>query len=116
MKNVFQEETLARVPVSGGLCWKEGEGATDQAKSSIVLNPDGMHLTLLMEEGEEARAVKKVPPILMTPIREGQQTGTVDCYPSRVLVKGFLVYAIQGAEKTNLRRAADRVSDLFLVR
>ena len=116
MKDVFQEETFARVPVSGGLCWKEGEGAIDQVELSMMLNPDDMHLTLLMGEGEEARVVKKVPSILMAPVREGQQVGTVDYYLGEVLVKRFPVYAMQGVEKMNLRRAADRVLDLFLVR
>ena len=116
MKDVFQEETFARVPVSGGLCWKEGEGAIDQVELSMMLNPDDMHLTLLMGEGEEARVVKKVPSILMAPVREGQQVGTVDYYLGEVLVKRFPVYAMQGVEKMNLRRAADRVLALFLVR
>ena len=116
MKDVFQEETFARLPVSGGLCWKEGEGAIDQVELSMMLNPDDMHLTLLMGEGEEARVVKKVPSILMAPVREGQQVGSVDYYLGEVLVKRFPVYAMQGVEKMNLRRAADRVLDLFLVR
>ena len=116
MKDVFQEETFVRVPVSGGLCWKEGEGAIDQVELSMMLNPDDMHLTLLMGEGEEARVVKKVPSILMAPVREGQQVGTVDYYLGEVLVKRFPVYAMQGVEKMNLRRAADRVLALFLVR
>ena len=116
MKDVFQEETFARVPVSGGLCWKEGEGAIDQVELSMMLNPDDMHLTLLMGEGEEARVVKKVPSILMAPVRGGQQVGTVDYYLGEVLVKRFPVYAMQGVEKMNLRRAADRVLALFLVR
>ena len=75
-----------------------------------------MHLTLLMGEGEQARVVKKGPSILMAPVREGQQVGTVDYYLGEVLVKRFPVYAVQGVEKMNLRRAADRVLDLFLVR
>ena len=116
MKDVFREEAFARVPVAGGLCWKEGEGATDQVELSMMLKPDDMHLTLLMGEGEQARVVKKVPSILMAPVREGQQVGTVDYYLGEVLVKRFPVYAVQGVEKMNLRRAADRVLDLFLVR
>ena len=52
----------------------------------------------------------------MAPVREGQQVGTVDYYLGEVLVKRFPVYAMQGVEKMNLRRAADRVLALFLVR
>ena len=116
MKDVFREETFAGVPVAGGLCWKEGEGATDQVELSMMLKPDDMHLTLLMGEGEQVQVKKKVPYILMAPVREGQQVGSVDYYLGDVLVRKYPVYALQGVEKLNLRRAADRVLDLFLCR
>ena len=116
MKDVFREETFAGVPVAGGLCWKEGEGATDQVELSMMLKPDDMHLTLLMGEGEQVQVKKKVPSILMAPVREGQQVGSVDYYLGDVLVRKYPVYALQGVEKLNLRRAADRVLDLFLCR
>jgi D-alanyl-D-alanine carboxypeptidase (penicillin-binding protein 5/6) len=82
----------------------------------MMLKPDDMHLTLLMGEGEQVQVKKKVPSILMAPVREGQQVGSVDYYLGDVLVRRYPVYALQGVEKLNLRRAADRVLDLFLCR
>ena len=41
----------------------------------MMLKPDDMHLTLLMGEGEEARVVKKVPSILMAPVRKDSRWG-----------------------------------------
>ena len=102
MKDVFQEKPLPGSLLQGPVL--EEEGAVDQVELSMMLNPDDMHLTLLMGEGEEARVVKKVPSILMAPVREGQQVGTVDYYLGEVLVKGSLFYAMQGVEKMNLRR------------
>ena len=54
-----------------GACAEGRGGSHDlQVELSMMLNPDDMHLTLLMGEGDEARVVKKVPSILMAPVRE----------------------------------------------
>lgn len=114
MEDAFREEVFPEIPVTGGLCWEEGDGAMDRVRVSMKLSPEEMHLPLLMGEGEQIQTVRNIPSILTAPVREGQQVGSVDYVLDGVLVKRFPVYAEQGVEKMDLPRAARRVLTLFL--
>lgn len=115
MRDVFREENFSDIPVAGGLCWREGEGAMDRVRVSMKLSPEDMHLSLLMGEQEQVQVTRNVPSILIAPVREGQQVGTVDYSLGGELVKRYPVYAEQKVDKMDLSRAADRVIELFLI-
>lgn len=116
MKDVFREVAFSDVPVSGGLCWQEGEGAMDRIPVSMMLESGEMHLPLLMGEEEQVQVTKHLPSILNAPVREGQQVGYVDYSLGGILVKRFPVYAEQAVEKMDLSRSAAHVLDLFLIK
>ena len=81
----------------------------------MMLNPDDMHLTLLMGEGEEARVVKKVPSILMAPVRERQQVGTVDYYSlNGTVIRQYPVYADRGVDKMTFSRVVWHILGIFM--
>ncbi len=77
MRDVFQEENLGEIPVTGGLCWEEG-GQRGMTGLSLGLKPEEMHLPLLLKEDEAVQITKRIPAVLKAPVRKGQQVGSID--------------------------------------
>lgn len=113
MRDVFQEETLGELPVTGGLCWEEEGRIRDSTSLSLRLKPEEMHLPLLLREEEGVQVRKRLPEGLEAPVKAGQQIGTIDYNLNGVLVKQYAVYAEEEVEKITFSRSLRHLFHLF---
>lgn len=114
MRDVFQEEALGTVPVTGGLCWEEDGCKTDKTSLSLNLEPEEMHLALLLKEDEQIEILRRIPNRLEAPVRAGQQVGSIDYILDGQLIKSYPVYAKDDVEAMTLLRSVRRIVKLFL--
>lgn len=114
MRDVFKEEVLAELPVTGGLCWKEDGCAADMTGITLGLKPEEMHLPLLLKEGEEVTITRRIPSSLEAPVKAGQQVGAIDYTLDGRIIRRYPVYAEQGVEAMTFSRAIVHILRLFL--
>lgn len=113
LRDVFQEESLPEIPVTGGLCWEEEGNCQERTGASMHLTEEEMHLPLLLKEDEEVLITKKIPSVLQAPVREGQKIGTIDYSLNGTVVKQFPVYADRGVEQMTFSRVVRHILGIF---
>ena len=82
MKNVYESQTFAPVPVTGGLCWSE-PGKTMRERIELTMGPgdEEREVKLLLGEDGQVEIRQNLPARLKAPVRQGQQVGTVEYLP-----------------------------------
>jgi len=113
MRDVFQEEALGNIPVTGGLCWEEDGCRTDKTSLFLDLEPDEMHLPLLLKGDDQIEILRRIPHRLEAPVRAGQQVGSIDYILDGQLIKSYPVYAKDDVEVMTFLRSVRRIVQLF---
>lgn len=114
MRDVFRDEPLPNVPVTGGLCWEEEGNCREATGVCLGLSEEEKHLPILLGEDEMVQVNVRIPSILNAPVREGQKIGTVDYSLKGALVKQYPVYADRGVEKMTISRVVRHVLGIFV--
>lgn len=114
MKNVYESQAFAPVPVTGGLCWSE-PGKTMRERIELTMGPgdEEREVKLLLGEDEQVEIRQNLPARLKAPVRQGQQVGTVEYLLKGQVVSSFPVYTAQGVEEITQTRCLDHVLRLF---
>lgn len=113
MRDVFEDETLPDIPVTGGLCWEEEGNCRESTGAYLNLTEEEKQLPMLLREDEKAEVRVRVPSILHAPVRKGQKIGTVDYSLNGTLVKQYPVYADRGVEKMTFSRVIFHILEIF---
>lgn len=114
LKDVFREEVLPDIPVTGGLCWDEEGTCQESIDLKLHLKEEEMHLPLLLGEGEQVQVTKKIPALLKAPVREGQKVGTIDYSLNGTVIKQYPVYAGRGVDEMTFSRVVRHVLGIFM--
>ena len=114
LKDVFREEVLPDIPVTGGLCWEEEGTCQESTGASLHLKEEEMHLPLLLGEDEEVQVTKKIPAVLQAPVREGQKIGTIDYSLNGTVIRQYPVYADRGVDKMTFSRVVWHILGIFM--
>lgn len=114
LKDVFREEVLPDIPVTGGLCWDEEGTCQESIDLKLHLKEEEMHLPLLLGEGEQVQVTKKIPALLKAPVREGQKVGTIDYSLNGTVIKQYPVYAGRGVDEMTFSRVIRHVLVIFM--
>lgn len=114
IRDVFRDEELPDIPVTGGLCWNEEGNCRESTGAGMCLTEGEKHLPLLLREDEKVQIKLGIPSILTAPVEEGQKIGTVDYRLNGALVKQFPVYAKRGVKQMTFPRVARHIIDIFI--
>lgn len=114
VRDVFRDEALPDIPVTGGLCWEEEGNCRESTGASMKLTEEEKKLPMLLGKDEKVQVTVRIPSILKAPVREGQKIGTIDYSLDNALIKQFPVYADRGVKQMTFTCVARHVVDLFI--
>ena len=114
MKNVYESQAFAPVPVTGGLCWSEpGQEMRERVELTMGPGEGEREVKLLLGEDEQVEVRQNLPVRLKAPVRQGQKVGSVEYLLKGQVVESFPVYTAQGVEEITPERCLIHVLRLF---
>ena len=112
--DVFEPKILSPVPVRGGICWEEGEHAS-QVELSWGKDGEETGLPVLLREGEQVEVTERIPSFLNAPVEAGQQVGSVTYSLDGLVLKTYPLYAKGAVEQMTWRKAGVHILECFLI-